>query len=338
MVFSKRPSVRRDAQPTEDVSMIVAPLRESQPFPIVISPEPEESSGVTALSAWLADEREKVSRMLLTSGAVLFRNFGLQQAEDFATVLRCFERDLRRYVEGQSPRQLVADGIYTSTEYPARFTITLHNELSYAKRPPRRIHFYCALPPQSGGATPIVEGRRLLGALPARIVERFRERGIRYVKVMHGGTGLGKSWQEHFETDDRQQVEDYLRSSDVEWEWRANGSLRTSQRRPAVIQHPESREEVWFNQATLWHYSDRGKVGYQLLSEVGEANLPTNAYFGDGAAIEEEDLAEIRRVTWEESVSFSWSTGDLLMLDNHIMAHGRRPFEGSRRILVAMAD
>jgi alpha-ketoglutarate-dependent taurine dioxygenase len=316
--------------------MLVTPLRPSSSFPTVISPE--DPSMATTLTSWLRSERASVMRVLVSCGAVLFRDFQLRTSDDFAAVLGSFESELRRYIEGQSPRQQVAAGIYTSTEYPARFAITLHNELSYAKSPPRRIHFYCCTPPESGGETPMVEGRRLLRALPQRIVEKFRKHGIRYVKVMHGGTGLGKSWQEHFETDSRDTVESYLRASDVQWEWRSNGSLRTSQLRPAVIKHPESQEEVWFNQATLWHYSDRGKVGYQLLSDVGEANLPTNAYYGDGSAIDEDDLAEIRRITWEESVAFPWQSGDLLILDNCLMAHGRKPYAGSRRILVAMAD
>ena len=31
-------------------------------------------------------------------------------------------------------------------------------------------------------------------------------------------------------------------------------------------------------------------------------------------------------------------TGDLIVLDNMLVAHARRPFEGSRKILVAMGD
>jgi hypothetical protein len=36
-------------------------------------------------------------------------------------------------------------------------------------------------------------------------------------------------------------------------------------------------------------------------------------------------------------VLFSWRRGDLLVLDNLLAAHGRKPFEGDREILVAMA-
>ncbi|CAM5231048.1 hypothetical protein SANTM175S_04757 [Streptomyces antimycoticus] len=33
-----------------------------------------------------------------------------------------------------------------------------------------------------------------------------------------------------------------------------------------------------------------------------------------------------------------WHTGDLLLIDNMLVAHGRRPYTGTRRVLVAMSD
>lgn len=37
-------------------------------------------------------------------------------------------------------------------------------------------------------------------------------------------------------------------------------------------------------------------------------------------------------------VSFPWQRGDVLMLDNLLVAHSRNPFVGPRKIIVAMAD
>ena len=44
-----------------------------------------------------------------------------------------------------------------------------------------------------------------------------------------------------------------------------------------------------------------------------------------------------RETRRREASRFPWEAGDLLVLDNHMVAHGRRPFTGPRRILVAMA-
>jgi alpha-ketoglutarate-dependent taurine dioxygenase len=35
---------------------------------------------------------------------------------------------------------------------------------------------------------------------------------------------------------------------------------------------------------------------------------------------------------------FPWRTGDVLMLDNMLTAHARDPFEGPRKVVVAMAQ
>lgn len=39
----------------------------------------------------------------------------------------------------------------------------------------------------------------------------------------------------------------------------------------------------------------------------------------------------------DQTVLFKWQRGDILVLDNVLTAHGRRPFVGPREILLAMA-
>ena len=81
-------------------------------------------------------------------------------------------------------------------------------------------------------------------------------------------------------------------------------------------------------------------LAVQVLTQeaVGEEHLPRNAYFGDGTPIENEMLEEVRAAYAEEAVESDWNTGDVVVIDNMRFAHGRAPFAGDRRVLVAMAD
>jgi hypothetical protein len=88
-------------------------------------------------------------------------------------VVQTIEPHTLSYVEGQSPRTKVYDQIYTSTDYPANQTITLHNELSYTHNPPRKIFFFCEIPPQIDGETPITDCRKFHEKMNSKIRDRF---------------------------------------------------------------------------------------------------------------------------------------------------------------------
>jgi hypothetical protein len=64
---------------------------------------------------------------------------------------------------------------------------------------------------------------------------------------------------------------------------------------------------------------------------------PHYAYFGNGEEIPEEYIKEITSTMFDNSIRFKWQKGDLLALDNMLMAHGRMPYKGSRKIYVSMS-
>ena len=74
-----------------------------------------------------------------------------------------------------------------------------------------------------------------------------------------------------------------------------------------------------------------------LLAEYGEEYLPRNAFYGDDTPFEINVLNHIREIYNQEKIVFKWQKGDIMLLDNILMAHGREPYKGERKVAVAMA-
>ncbi|MFC4857847.1 TauD/TfdA family dioxygenase [Actinophytocola glycyrrhizae] len=282
--------------------------------------------------------RERVAEVLADTGVVLLRGLGVGSPERFHEVVAHFGEPLTSYRGGNTPRSKVADGIFTSTEYPPEYEISLHNELSYAGEWPRRLFFCCLVEPAGGGATPVCDGRALLAALDPAVRERFTARGVTYRQHLHGGFGLGKSWQQTFETGDRAEVERFLTDAGLRFSWTEDGGLRTAATRPAVRIAPATGETVWFNQADQWHPSNLPPAEREALLELydDEADLPHSVTYGDGTPIPPADLDAVRAAAKQHELARPWRRGDVMIVENMLALHGRHSFTGDRRVLVAM--
>ncbi|MFV2114038.1 TauD/TfdA family dioxygenase [Micromonospora sp. LOL_025] len=303
--------------------------------PLEITPE---SAGCAPSAEGLVGHLRELdlAAVLTAEKALVFRGFGVRP-ETLDPVMDLLLPRRLAYVHGNSPRTKVGRNVYTSTEYPARYTISMHNELSYAARWPARLLFFCQIAAETGGATPVVDAALWLDSLDPQLRADFAG-GLRYQQNLHDGLGLGKSWRETFETDSRDEVEEFLADAGATWEWTADG-LRVIQLRPATLRHPVTRAEVWFNQADQWHPAGLDDDIARVMTQVmGPDELPQSVTFADGSPIPDEYVTQIRDRGLEAAVDVDWRVGDLLLIDNVLTAHGRRPYTGDRRVLVAMSD
>jgi alpha-ketoglutarate-dependent taurine dioxygenase len=309
-------------------------LKIEKQIPFVIQPAVENFD----LLGWVNHNLETIEAWLLKHKALLFRNFKIATVEQFNKFVKTTTKEeLLAYCDRSSPRHEVGDKIYTSTDYPAEQSIFLHNENSYALSFPSKIYFCCLQVARQGGETPIADSRKIWQRLNPEIRDRFLSKQVMYVRNYNDGFGL--SWQSVFQTKDRTVVEDYCRKNQIEFEWKDNNRLRTRQVRPAVIKHPITGEISWFNHAAFFHVSTlEESIRKALLAEFEIEDLPHNTYYGDGTAIAPSVLEEIRLVYQQETIIFSWEAGDILLLDNLSVAHGRKPFIGTRKVLVGMTE
>ena len=108
--------------------------------------------------------------------------------------------------------------------------------------------------------------------------------------------------------------------------------------RHATIRHPVSGTEVWFNQSDQWHTAALDAETAAALTELFSPDeLPQSVTYADGSPIPAEHVIHVRDQGLASAVDVDWRAGDLMVIDNVLVAHGRRPFTGPRRVLVAMS-
>ena len=318
-------------------------------FPLVVEPLDRHLSLQEAL-ATLEKNYPYLRAKLLQYGALLFRDFPIDNAHAFVSVLKRLKMgDFCNYIGGDSPRNKVVEGVYTSTEAPPSVKLPLHNELSYVQSFPSHIHFYCEVAPKVQGETLLGDARKIYQAIDKDVLERFEKRGLNYIscypyksRLMNFLNKSHKSWVNVFETEDKAEVEKKCKEHDIDFEWNKNDWIKISQLRPATLVHPHTQEKVWFNQAH--HYDLNPKfLGWRLylgakLLYCRKHTLLHEIYFGNRTKIPREDLYHIMDVLDNQTVHFPWKKGDVLVLDNILAMHGRAAFKGPRRILTAMTN
>lgn len=297
---------------------------------------PYTVTGSESLLIFASKQREELKNYLKKHGAILLRGFKSYSLSEFQKVSEFFCDQLSDYVYRSSPRTKLGDKVYTSTEYPSNLHIPLHNENSYTLNWPRKILFYCVTEPKIGGETPIANSSQVYHLIDPAIREEFERRKVMYVR--NYGLGVDLAWEEVFQTQSRADVEAFCQSQGITHEWLGENKLRTKQICQAVISHPLTQETLWFNQAHLFHESANPIEVRNFFKAYADDEIPRNAFFGDGAAIDVKILDHIRAAYKHAEIAFSWRKGDLMILDNLWYAHARRPFEGERKIAVAMGD
>jgi alpha-ketoglutarate-dependent taurine dioxygenase len=308
-------------------------LADGRELPLVVRPALPDIDPI----AWAAESRSWIQERLLSSGALLMRGFPIDSVEAFNAFVKAVSGEPLEYKERSSPRSQVMGNIYTSTDYPPHYPIFLHNENSYQSHWPMKLFFYCDTPAASGGETPIADSRRITQRIDPGVRRRFAEKHVMYVRNF--SQGLGLPWSTVFGSSDRSDVETYCRAAGIRYEWQTGDGLRTRHVRPAFQRHPQTGEEIWFNHATFFNVSTLDPmIRDVLVASYGPEELPSNTFYGDGSPIEPEVLEHLREVYRAETVMFPWQLHDLMLVDNMCVAHGRSPYTGKRKILVAMAE
>lgn len=279
-----------------------------------------------------------IERQLASSGAVLLRGFNFPDAQGFDGMIEATGWPSFTYAQSLSNavRVNVTPRVFTANEAPPDIAIHLHHEMAQTPIHPSRLLFFCEIPPDKGGATPLCRSdtlyARIVEELPG-FAEKCRTLGVRYTNIMPGkdnaASGQGRSWASTLSVTTCAEAEAKLAALGYDWHWRGCDDAAALRVTTAVM--PAVR------------VLDDGSISFfnQLIAAwAGWADTPDDEpdkiTFGDGSAISDTDMARAAALAEEVTVNCIWQQGDIAIIDNYRVMHGRRPFAGKRRVLAAL--
>lgn len=338
----------------------------TQQLPLIIEPNGEGKSK-QALLQWMNINKDSLSQKFTKHGAILFRGFDIETPTDFEDVALHVDPRLEHSYYGTSPRNMVKGTkyVFTASELPNYYPIMQHCEMSYVKKPPVSIFFYCHVEPTYRGESPICNFRKVYAELNPKVRDMFDKKGVITVRNYSGLKSKSlfnlfelKKWNEIFNTTNKAEVEKQCREQDIEFEWLAGGNLRLIHHTPAAIEHPVTKEKVWFNHLQVFHphgadveykyihqHQHRTKTFFwknflSIMVKIKSLttkpiNQSMNVLFGDGTPIPNSFVEHVQEIIWNNIVLLPWQKKDVIAVDNFSTAHGRMPYEGKRDILVS---
>jgi hypothetical protein len=224
-----------------------------------------------------------------------------------------------------------------------------HQEMAYLPNYPSKLAFFCNVPAASGGATLIADVRRFEEAVDPRFRAQIKARGVRYARNFRspdwssGDAGLDtfhRPWTEAFGTQDKAEVEAECRAMGLECEWSANDSVTVIYVSPGFVKHPRTGREVWFNHipSQTPNVGNRDPERAALYEQHYAPGVPRpyHTTFGDGTPFAAEDVMALYPILDRLEVDFAYQQGDLMLLDNFYVFHGRSAFTGHRDVQVAL--
>ncbi len=284
---------------------------------------------------WQKQNAGKIDELLFEFGAILFENASVITPHDLESFI-CNTGSKLFGHNGEHEYVNDSEVVQTPVFYPNQYKILWHNENSFHLRWPGKIAFACIQPSITGGETTLVDCRQVLNRMDSGVRKRFEEKEVTYIRRYVRGFGL--SFEKTFGVKSKQEAEEFCKKNALEFTWHGD-ILETKAKRKAIVKHPITEQSCFVAQGHHWHSSMlKDDVKKALISVYGYDMLPREFTFGDDEKIDDSIMQELSGIYEELEFSRPWNKGDLIFLDNVLVAHARNPYEGERQLLVTLAD
>lgn len=306
-------------------------------FPVVVTND-DDLVSTEQCATWIKSHKPALERQLRESGAILFRGFPVDSAESFDLFSGAFDYLNFTYQESLSNAVRInfTERVFTANEAPKDVEIYLHHEMAQTPISPNKIFFFCKSAAEKGGATPLCRSDRLFLELQQQapqLAAEFESKGLKYTTQMplkdDHESGQGRSWKSTLSVESKQHAESKLSELGYSWEWMDDDSLRaTTPVLPAVVEL-DNGKKVFYNQLIAAY------LGWKGVKE----NPSSAITFGDGSFIPASSLKLVAALANQFTFELEWQDSDVVLVDNYMTMHGRKPFSGNRKrqVLVTLA-
>lgn len=307
-----------------------------------------DSFGVTiepgSFSSPLEIKRETLESLFKTHRALYFKGWDLN-LESFQGLSSRLCNNFSSYEGGgfrfkQLDRAFVNSDktIMTTTGSTQGFPIPLHGEMHYMGVPPETIWFYCKIPGVNTGQTTLCDGHALANELPDHVKSFFGDRKIKYIRQLPDG-----AWQSSFMTESPEHAMEICNDQKVFFQFdKENNAFLTEYSVSPFKQLNDTNEMSYINNilnisAVEWAF-ESGWAEKELGLQFGK-HCPLVVRMEDGSKIPEDILDDIRKTAEALTINVEWNKGEVLMVDNMSIMHGRRESTSKvREVYVRMGD
>ena len=325
-------------------------------LPFVVRANPALGTARAQVIACFREHAEPFRQLVRRNGVVLLRGMPIETPQDFQDALEALGYDLyATNYGGASPRANITRKTFESTAAPAPFIIGLHTEFCYQSTRPGMIAFFCIQPARRYGETPLFDCSLVWESLSPALRDKLETHGLLYRRYFYNrksAMNFRKTWSDTFQTTNRADVEAYLDSEGMRYQWESNGNLATELQLPAMLLDPVHRKKrlsiTLFNGDSFSYMFRRFRDRYHPIQrralelfvrwEYAKKNTFLQVLWGNGQAFSKAETEEIQRAAWDNAIAFHWQPRDLLLIDNISFGHSRLNVKNPRRIIAAMAD
>jgi len=334
----KCPETRWDTE-SIDLSQLNPPKRT---LPIETRADPSMTE-----EEWVRANKDSLLKQLEEGGAIWFRGLEMTKSkEGFAKFYSLLDLDpCQDPLASVGARAIVSKkgAMYEAVNKPSRakFFVGMHNESTF-KRTNRLGAFVCFKQADTGGEFLLADGYKILADMDPEVRQRMYERGVRFSNAelpffdfLRSAGPLKEVLQPVFKTVAQAGVGAKIDMElELKWDENPKDGLRLQAFSPPqspINRHPTTGMPSWFCNVHSHSRYLRDRRDGVVAETTGASKLNiTDMFYGDGTPIPVEDLEHIDELTMKNLVYVPMEKGDVVLVDNYQVMHGRDVFTGER--------